>query len=80
MRKLALILLTISLTGCANSTPVIHAVDTFCTRVDRYHVGDDADQLKQAARAYPAVTRLVRWAFGVTDQWDKNCLAPAKGA
>jgi hypothetical protein len=53
------------------------AIDTFCTRVDRYHA-TDAERSFLKANSGP-LERIIRWMAGVNKQWDDNCLKPTPG-
>lgn len=78
MKTLALLLLTISLTGCGRDPVVVTAsIDTFCTRVDRLHA-TEAERAALKANAGP-LERIIRWIAGINRQWDDTCLKPAPG-
>lgn len=80
MRKLAILLLTFSLTACGEPVVVVSSTDTFCTRVDRHHSPDDERAaLKRAAVAEPGIVPFIRWGAAIIQQWDEKCLRPAKG-
>lgn len=77
MRKFALSLLTLSLTACGEHV-VVTSVDTFCTRVDRFHATDDERAaLKRSVAVEPDTDRFIRWGAGINTQWDKHCLKPS---
>lgn len=78
MRLFATSLLIASLTGCANPPVVVTSVDTFCTRVERYHA-TEAERAALKANSGP-LERFIRWAAGINSQYDAHCLQPAKGA
>ena len=79
MKRFALSLLMASLTACGDKPiAVVTSVDTFCTRVERFH-GTDAElaALKRSAAAEPDTGRFIRWGGGINTQWDKHCLKPS---
>ena len=81
MRRFAISLLMLSLTGCADRPVVVTSVDTFCTRVEPFHGSEDERAaLKRAAAAEPLIVRFIRWAAGIDTQYDDHCLKPARGA
>lgn len=76
MRPFAASLLILSLTACS-SVQTVTAVETFCTRVDRYHA-TDAEREFLKANSGP-LERLIRWVAGISRQWDDTCLKPVPG-
>lgn len=79
MRRCAILLLTASLTACGDGPPVVvTSVDTFCTRVERYHATDEERAFLKANSG--PLERLIRWVAGINGQYDRHCLAPANGA
>lgn len=78
MKKFATLLLTGSLTACGSPQVVVTSVDTFCTRVERYHA-TDTERAFLKANSGP-LERLIRWAAGINGQYDAHCLQPGKGA
>lgn len=76
MRLFATLLLTLSLTACAEK-PVVTAVDTFCTRVERFHATDAERAFLKANSG--VLERFIRWAAGINKQWDDSCLKPVEG-
>ena len=79
MKRFAMLLLIASLTACSNKPiAVVTSVDTFCTRVERYHATDE-ERAVLKANARP-LERFIRWAAGINAQYDSHCLQPAKGA
>jgi hypothetical protein len=82
MKKFATLLLMVLLTACGDGPmAVVTSVDTFCTRVERFHATDDERAaLRRAAAAEPLIVRFIRWAAGTNNQHDEHCLQPAKGA
>lgn len=77
MKRFATSLLMLSLTAC-DKPVVLTSVDTFCTRVERYHATADERAVLKANSA--PLELLIRWAAGINEQYDKHCLQPAKGA
>lgn len=78
MRKFAALLLIASLTGCASGAVVVTSVDTFCTRVERYHATDEERAVLKANSGM--LERFIRWAAGINGQYDEHCLKPVPGA
>jgi hypothetical protein len=74
MKRFALSLLMLSLTACGEHV-VVTSVDTFCTRVERYHATDD-ERAALKANSGP-LERFIRWAAGINAQYDKHCLKPS---
>jgi hypothetical protein len=68
----------LSLTACDKPMAVVTSVDTFCTRVERYHA-TEGERTALKANSAP-LERLIRWIAGINEQYDKHCLQPAKGA
>jgi hypothetical protein len=64
----------LSLTACGEHV-VVTSVDTFCTRVERYHATDD-ERAALKANSGP-LERFIRWAAGINAQYDKHCLKPS---
>lgn len=78
MRRFAPLLLMASLTACGDRPiAVVTSVDTFCTRVERFHATDE-ERAVLKANAGP-LERFIRWAAGINGQYDSHCLQPAKG-
>ncbi len=77
MRKSAIVLLMLLLTGCAERTQLaVVSVDTFCTRVERFHGAEpERAALKRAVVAEPLIERFVRWAGGINEQHGERCRA-----
>ena len=76
MKRFAVPLLMISLTGCDRPI-VVSAVETFCTRVERFHA-TDAEREFLKANSLP-LERVIRWMAGINQQWDDQCLKPVAG-
>lgn len=77
MKRFATSLLMLSLMGCDKAV-VVSSVDTFCTRVERYHsTEDERAALKRAAAAEPLIQSFIRWGAGIITQWDSACLKPS---
>ena len=77
MRRFAISLLMLLLTACGEKV-VVTSVDTFCTRVDRFHATDaERAALKRAAAAEADTHRFIKWGGSINEQWDKNCLKPS---
>jgi ABC-type transporter lipoprotein component MlaA len=74
--RFAIPLLMLSLTTCS-SVPVVTAVETFCTRVERYHA-TEAERAFLKANSGP-LERFIRWAAAINKQYDDNCLKPVAG-
>ena len=72
MRLFALSLSMALLTACADRVSVVTSVDTFCTRVERYHATDDERAALKANSG--ALERFIRWAAGINAQYDAHCL------
>ena len=70
-------LLMLSLTACSSGAPLVTAVDTFCTRVDRFHATDGEREFLKANSG--PLERMVRWVAGINKQYDDTCLAPKAG-
>lgn len=68
----------LSLTACGDVSTVAISVDTFCTRVDRFHA-TDAERAFLKANSGP-LERIIRWVAGINGQYDSHCLQPGKGA
>jgi hypothetical protein len=67
------------LTACGDKPiTVVTSVDTFCTRVERYHATDEERAFLKANSGL--LERFIRWAAGINAQYDKHCLQPARGA
>lgn len=78
MRRFALPLLISSLTACSSAGPVVvTAIDTFCTRIDRYHATEAERDVLKANES--ALERLIRWVAGINKQYDDDCLKPKPG-
>lgn len=78
MRRFALPLLILSLTACSKDGPVVvTAIDTFCTRIDRYHATEAERAFIKANEGI--LERLVRWVSGINKQWEDDCLKPTPG-
>lgn len=66
------------LAGCLGvGEPLVTSVDTFCTRVDRFHATDGEREVLKA-NAGP-LERVIRWMAGINGQWDATCLKPKEG-
>lgn len=77
MKKCAILLSILSLTACDRPPVVVTSVDTFCTRVDRFHATEEERAaLKRAAAAEPQTHRFIRWGGAINAQWDQRCLKP----
>lgn len=74
MRRFALSLLIASSTACSNPV-VVTSVDTFCTRVERYHATDEERAFLKANSG--PLDRFIRWAAGINAQYDDHCLKPS---
>ena len=74
MRRFATSLLMLSLTACGEQV-VVTSVDTFCTRVERYHATDDERAFLKANSG--PLDRFIRWAAGINTQYDSHCLKPS---
>jgi high-affinity nickel permease len=74
MRRFALSLLMLSLTACDEHV-VVTSVDTFCTRVERYHATEEERAALKANSGL--LERFIRWAAGINEQYDKHCLKPS---
>lgn len=66
----------LSLTACSN-VPVVTAVETFCTRVERFHATDGEREFLKANSG--PLERLIRWVAGINKQYDDTCLKPVAG-
>ena len=75
MRRFATSLLMLSLTACDKPVAVVTSVDTFCTRVERYHA-TEAERAFLKANSGP-LERFIRWAAGINQQYDDHCLKPS---
>lgn len=74
MKRFVISLLMLSLTACGEHV-VVTSVDTFCTRVERYHA-TDAEREALKANSGP-LERLIRWVAGINKQYDDHCLKPS---
>ena len=73
MQKARLVLVaSLMLGACDKPVAVISSVDTFCTRVERYHATDDERAALKANSG--ALERFIRWAAGINAQYDAHCL------
>ncbi len=77
LTTLSLILLSssgfLALTGCAPKPPVVVAVKTLCTSIDRYHT---TEPQRTAAKRDPDLWHgLFAWLAGVDLTYDKECAA-----
>ncbi len=77
MKRFATSLLMLSLTACDKPIAVVTSVDTFCTRVERYHATDEERAVLKANET--TLERFIRWTAGINAQYDSHCLQPAKG-
>lgn len=78
MKRLAILLSILSSTACADRPVVVTSVDTFCTRVDRFHATDgERAALKRAAASEPETHRFIKWGGAINTQWDDQCLKPS---
>lgn len=76
MRLFAASLLMLSLTACGNA-PLVTSVETFCTRVDRFHATDGEREFLKANSG--PLERIIRWMAGINAQYDATCLKPVAG-
>lgn len=74
--RFAIPLLMLSLTAC-DKAPVVTAVETFCTRVERFHATDGEREFLKANSG--PLERLIRWVAAINKQYDDTCLKPAAG-
>lgn len=77
MKKCALLLILIALTGCAKPELVVTSVNTLCTSTTRYHATDEQVAAMKADR--PLWQSLVDWLLGFDKVRDAECLKPAPG-
>lgn len=77
MKRFATSLLMLSLTACGSGAVVVTSVDTFCTRVERYHATEEERAVLKANSG--TLKRLIRWVAGINGQYDSHCLQPGKG-
>jgi hypothetical protein len=77
MKKCSALLMTIALTACAESAPVMATVDTLCVLTTRYHATDGQVAAFKAERAL--WEPLVDWLLAFNKERDKRCLQPVAG-
>jgi hypothetical protein len=78
MRRCVALLSTSLLTvSCASAPVVVTSVETFCTRVERFHATDGEREFLKANSG--PLERFIRWAAGINSQWDDTCLKPVPG-
>lgn len=68
--RCAMLLLIASLTACGN-VHIQPAVETFCTRVSRYHSSEAERAFLKANQG--VLEGLIRWAGGINRQHDETC-------
>lgn len=77
MKRFATSLLMLSLTACGSGPiAVVTSVDTFCTRVERFHATDAERAALKANEG--TLERPIRWMAGINQQYDDHCLQPSK--
>lgn len=65
------------LAACGDKTPLVTSVETFCTRVDRFHATDGEREFLKANSG--PLERIIRWMAGINVQYDAACLKPVPG-
>lgn len=72
---LVILIIVALLSACGQTAqplpPTVTAVDTFCTRVSRFHATDAQRAAMKANRA--TWESLVNWLGGINEQWDQHC-------
>lgn len=71
MRRCAILITALVLTGCDKPAPVVTVSDTFCTLTTRYHASDA--QKAAFAKDQSTWQPLVDWLYGFALVRDKRC-------